>query len=105
MKKRIPKRTSPAKVKFNGPIVGRISGLKIIGFDRAKESERDKCYATLVKFIKNGIVIEGSMPIMDELESLNSWFKHDAEAILKRQSKDIQDEIGSILFTSTKKAE
>lgn len=41
MKKHIPKRTSPAKVQINGPIVGRISGLKFIGLDRAKEGDRD----------------------------------------------------------------
>lgn len=76
---------------------------KIIGLDRAKEGERDKCYASFVRFIKKGIVLEGSVPIIDELESLSPWSKHDAEAILKRPSKDIQDKIGSILFTSTKK--
>ena len=94
MKKRIPKRTSPVKVQINGPIAGRISGL-----DMAKQGERDKCYAY---FEKNGIVIEGCMPILDELESLSPWAKHDVNAILKRPSKDTQDKINGILFASTK---
>ena len=71
MKRRIPKRTSPARVQINGTIVGRISGLKFIGLDRGKDGERDKCYANFVRFTKNGIVIEGSKPIIDELESLS----------------------------------
>lgn len=89
MKKRITKRTSMKKVNINGPIAARINGIKLIGLDMAKKGERDKCYASFVRFIKNGIVIEGSKPIMDELESLSPWSKHDAEAILKRPSKDI----------------
>lgn len=37
MKKRIPKRTSPAKVKFNGPIAGRISGFFKISIEEIIE--------------------------------------------------------------------
>ena len=102
MKKRIPKITSPKKVQINGPIVGRISGLKFIGLDMAKEGERDKSYAYFVNSVKNGIVIEGCTPILDELESLSPWAKHDVDAILKRPSKDTQDKINGILFASTK---
>lgn len=40
MKKRIPKRTSPAKVSINGPIAGRISGFfKISSEDLIKYKE------------------------------------------------------------------
>ena len=52
MKKRIPKRTSPRKVQINGPIVARISGLKFVGIDMAKEGERDKSYAYFVNSVK-----------------------------------------------------
>lgn len=48
MKKRILKRTSQKKVNINGPIVGRINGIKFIGLDMAKEGERDKSYTYFV---------------------------------------------------------